>query len=102
MEPQHQRQQAELQRLNGELQRITGELRDEITNQIDRAVDRVIEFEVRSRKDIIFAGDQVAAAESNRFATEYLAGAKQFGRPRETLGYGSPWPPPAAWPSNSA
>jgi hypothetical protein len=34
----------------------------------------VVEFEIRSRRDIVYAGDQDAALESNVFARENLVG----------------------------
>lgn len=75
-----------------EVERLIGRLRTDIaqdtTRQVNRAVDRIVEFEVRSRKDIVFAGDRQAAAESSRFAGEHLVGAKSFRHPWETLGYG--------------
>jgi predicted O-methyltransferase YrrM len=58
---------------------------DELKSEIRSTRDRVIEFEIRSRRDIVYAGDQDAALESNRFAREHLVGAKHFGSPRETL-----------------
>jgi hypothetical protein len=68
-----------------ELNRVAAELREEITRQADRVLDRVVEFEIRSRRDMIYAGDQEAAAESDRFAREFLRGAQHFARPQETL-----------------
>jgi hypothetical protein len=70
-----------------ELNRIAAELRAEIARQGDRLIDRVVEFEIRSRRDIVYAGDQDAALESNIFAREHLVGARHFGAPHETLGY---------------
>lgn len=58
---------------------------DELKAEIERCRDRVIEFEIRSRRDIIYAGDQDAALESNRFAREHLIGAQHFASPPETL-----------------
>jgi hypothetical protein len=54
---------------------------------VTRLLDRVVEFEIRSRRDIVYAGDQDAALESNVFAREHLVGAPHFGRPNETLEY---------------
>ncbi|SEO56101.1 class I SAM-dependent methyltransferase [Amycolatopsis saalfeldensis] len=74
--------------LNGmqdQLGRMREELRAEIVQQGDRLLDRVVEFEIRSRRDIVYAGDQDAALESNIFARESLVGAKHFGSPPETL-----------------
>ncbi len=73
--------------LREELQRTREELRAEIVRQGDRLLDRVVEFEIRSRRDIVYAGDQDAALESNVFARENLVGAKHFGSPKDTLAY---------------
>ncbi|MBP2320857.1 putative O-methyltransferase YrrM [Kibdelosporangium banguiense] len=78
-------------RLAGQLdqlkQEVTGDLREEIVRQGDRVYHRVIEFEIRSRRDLIYAGDQDAALESNVFAREHMVGARHFGSHRETLEY---------------
>ncbi|WIX82172.1 class I SAM-dependent methyltransferase [Amycolatopsis carbonis] len=68
-----------------QLNQIRDELREEIVRQGDRLLDRVAEFEIRSRRDIVYAGDQDAALESNVFARENLIGARHFGSPPETL-----------------
>jgi predicted O-methyltransferase YrrM len=70
-----------------QLDRMTDELRSEIVRQGDRLLDRVVEFEIRTRRDIVYAGDQDAALESNIFARENLIGARHFGSPPETLAY---------------
>ncbi|PWV82357.1 Predicted O-methyltransferase YrrM [Prauserella marina] len=59
----------------------------ELRADLGRLSDRLIEFEVRSRRDIIYAGDQEAAAESCRFASVHLVGVRHFRRPWETLDY---------------
>ena len=66
---------------------MTEELRAEVARQGDRILDRVVEFEIRSRRDIVFAGDQDAALESNVFAREHLVGSRHFGSPPETLAH---------------
>ncbi|WP_244223754.1 class I SAM-dependent methyltransferase [Amycolatopsis circi] len=73
--------------LRAELERTREELRSEVVRQGDRLLDRVVEFEIRSRRDIVYAGDQDAALESNVFARESLIGAQHFGSPKETLEY---------------
>ncbi|GAB3503963.1 class I SAM-dependent methyltransferase [Amycolatopsis cihanbeyliensis] len=73
-----------LDRLEGEL----AALRAEVAGQAQRVLDRVVEFEIRTRRDIVYAGDVEAARESARFAQEHLVGARHFGRPQETLEYG--------------
>ena len=69
------------------LDRMSTELRKEIVRQGDRVLDRIVEFEIRSRRDIVYAGDQDAARESNVFARENLIGTPHFGSPPETLDY---------------
>jgi predicted O-methyltransferase YrrM len=71
---------ARLQRLEDEM----AALRADTT----RVFDRVVEFEIRTRRDIIYAGDQEAAAESARFAEEHLRGARALGLAPQTLEYG--------------
>lgn len=66
------------------LERQVEALRTDMT----RILDRVVEFEVRSRRDIVYAADQEAAAESHRFAREHMPGVPQFRHPWETLQYG--------------
>jgi hypothetical protein len=61
------------------------ELRAEVVRQGDRVYDRVIEFEIRSRRDIVYAGDQQAGRESNQFATQYLTEALQCDGSVETM-----------------
>jgi len=51
------------------------ELREEVSRQGDRVLDRVVEFEIRSRRDIVYAGDQQAGRESNEFASDHLTTA---------------------------
>jgi hypothetical protein len=70
-----------------QLDRMTDVLRSEIVRQGERLLDRVVEFEIRTRRDIVYAGDQDAALESNIFARENLIGARHFGSPPETLAY---------------
>ncbi|MFD9961287.1 class I SAM-dependent methyltransferase [Amycolatopsis sp. NPDC058986] len=77
----------QLDRLSAQLNDQMRELREEVIRQGDRLLDRVVEFEIRSRRDIVYAGDQDAALESNRFARENLVGARHFGSPPETLDY---------------
>ncbi|ATY14510.1 class I SAM-dependent methyltransferase [Amycolatopsis sp. AA4] len=83
----HDPHAGQLAELRAELERTREELRSEIVRQGDRLLDRVVEFEIRSRRDIVYAGDQDAALESNVFARENLVGAQHFGSPTETLEY---------------
>nr|WP_245788185.1 class I SAM-dependent methyltransferase [Amycolatopsis marina] len=69
------------------MHKMTETLRAEIIRQGDRLLDRVVEFEIRTRRDIVYAGDQDAALESNVFARENLIGARHFGSPPDTLAH---------------
>ncbi|RBM19270.1 class I SAM-dependent methyltransferase [Prauserella sp. PE36] len=68
------------------LERLEREV-TELRRDTARLLDRVVEFEVRSRRDIVYAGDREAAAESHRFARQHLIGARHFRKPWETLRY---------------
>ena len=70
-----------------QLERQIGELREEVVRQGDRLLDRIVEFEIRSRRDIVYAGDQDAALQSNVFARDHLVGCRHFGSQEETLDY---------------
>lgn len=67
------------------LERQVSDLREEVQRQGTRAVDRVLEFEVRSRRDIPFAADQEAALQSARFVHEHMPTKAGFGHPHQTL-----------------
>lgn len=73
--------------LGARLQRLEDELAA-LRADTNRVFDRVIEFEIRTRRDIVYAGDQEAAAESARFAEERLHGTRALGRAPQTLEYG--------------
>lgn len=77
----HHEQVAHVARLEQEL----SALRDELRTRGDRMFDQLVEFEIRSRRDIIFAGDREAALESNRYARRHMVGARHFGRGLQTL-----------------
>lgn len=62
-------------------------LRAEMSEQTQRIYDRVIEFEIRTRRDLAYASDVEAAASSSRFAVDVLVGARPFRYPWETLEY---------------
>ncbi|MQA08429.1 MAG: class I SAM-dependent methyltransferase [Pseudonocardiaceae bacterium] len=50
-------------------------------------LDRIVEFEVRSRRDIVYAADLDAALQTSRFVLEHMPAARHFARPQETLEY---------------
>jgi hypothetical protein len=58
---------------------------EELRRQADRAVDATIQYEIRARRDLVFAGEQEAAKQSARFIREHLPTAPHFGHPHATL-----------------
>jgi len=74
----------EMSELRGRLIEDMGEL---VRSTAERVTDHTTAFEIRSRRDIRYAGDVQAARESAVFARDYLAGARQFGHPHATLEY---------------
>lgn len=70
-----------------QMNRMAAQLREEIVRQGDRLLDRIVEFEIRNRRDIVYAGDREAALESSAFARQELIGTQHFGSPPETLDY---------------
>nr|WP_245992421.1 class I SAM-dependent methyltransferase [Prauserella muralis] len=69
------------------LERLEGEVAA-LRKDVARVLDRVVEFEVRSRRDLVYAGDRQAALESHRFANEHLLGVPHFRRATQTRDYG--------------
>ncbi|WP_158888560.1 class I SAM-dependent methyltransferase [Amycolatopsis anabasis] len=68
-----------------QLERVVADLRTEHEAQSRRVFDRLIEFEIRSRRDIVYAADREAARESNRFVREHMPTAPHFAEPVATL-----------------
>ena len=67
---------------------VRAELREEIVRQGERALDRVVEFEIRSRRDIVYAADQEAALQSAHFIQEHMPTKASYGHPHQTLEHG--------------
>lgn len=67
------------------LEREISQLRNEVASQTGRVLDRVVEFEIRSRRDIVYAGDQEAALSSARFVREHMPTVPHFPHPHATL-----------------
>lgn len=101
IEPRHVEVLAELQRLREEIDSLSGRL-DELADGrrqlgeevqsaanlvVDRIVDQVRGFEVRSRRDLVYAAEVKAASESAEYVRRHLAGARQFPQPLATLEY---------------
>ncbi|ROP39161.1 class I SAM-dependent methyltransferase [Saccharothrix texasensis] len=75
--PYHREQAERIAVLQQELQ--------ELRRQADRAVDATVQYEIRARRDLVFAGEQEAAKESARFIRRHLPTAPHFGHPHATL-----------------
>ncbi|MCE6996914.1 class I SAM-dependent methyltransferase [Saccharothrix sp. S26] len=75
--PYHHEQVERIARLQREV--------EELRRQADRAVDATIQYEVRARRDLVFAGEQEAARQSAAFIREHLPTAPHFGHPHATL-----------------
>ncbi|WP_461123842.1 class I SAM-dependent methyltransferase [Saccharothrix stipae] len=78
--PYHHEQAQRIARLQHEV--------EQLRRQADRAVDATIQYEVRARRDLVFAGEQEAALESARFVRRHLPTAPHFGHPHATLEHG--------------
>ena len=50
-----------------------------------RIYDRLIEFEIRTRRDVVYAADRRAALESAEFVRAHMADAPRFDDPHRTL-----------------
>jgi hypothetical protein len=84
----HQEQSEHIARLERQVSDLRSELREEIKRQGGRTIERVVEFEIRSRHDIPFAADQDAALQSARFVHENMPTQAGFGHPHQTLEHG--------------
>lgn len=76
-----------LTRRDRQLEREIAALRAELADQTQRIYDRVIEFEIRTRRDLVYASDLDAAVTSSRFVVDELVGARPFQHPWESLEY---------------
>jgi len=63
------------------------EVHEDLRRLIVRSIDRTGELEMRTRRDITFAGEQHAAIEAALYAREHMTTAKQCGHAHETLEY---------------
>lgn len=85
----HHREQAqEIASLRGEVERLHEELRLHADRTVERVVERISDFEHRDRRDLFYAAERDAAADSSAFAHEQMPQAKQFAHPHQTLEYG--------------
>lgn len=85
----HQEQVEHIDRLERQIaelrDQIRTEVRDEVVRQGDRTLDRVVEFEIRSRRDVVYAADQEATLQSARFVNEHMPTKASYGHPHQTL-----------------
>lgn len=88
--PLHAEQMRELESLRQEVSKLRDQLAHELARVqsiAERVIDHTNAFEIRSRRDICYAGEAQAARESAEFARGHLAGARQFSHPHATLEY---------------
>ncbi len=88
--PLHVEQMRELESLRQEASKLRDQLAHELAlvqSIAERGIDHTSAFEIRSRRDISYAGAAQAARESAEFARGHLAGARRFGHPHATLEY---------------
>jgi hypothetical protein len=91
--PYHRRQSEEIDALRHEVDRLraelhTGlhaELRADMRREVDRAVAATKEFEIRARRDLLFAGEREAATASAQFVRAAMPTAPHFPFPHATL-----------------
>jgi Methyltransferase domain len=84
--------------LDDQIGRLRDEMRElrELVGQVERGVerashrvfDRVQDFEIRLRRDIVFAGEHNAAREAAEFTRQHMISARHHKHPHETLEYG--------------
>ncbi len=63
------------------------EMRSALTAEVDRAVQTVRDAELRSRRDLLAAGERAAGASSARFAEQVMPTVPTFAHPIATLEY---------------
>lgn len=78
-------QAREIESLRAEVAGLRTELREHADRTVDRVAERIADFEHRSRRDLFYAAERDAAADSSEFANDNLAGAEQFQHPHRTL-----------------
>lgn len=90
VQPGSDEQLAELHRLRGEVTHLREDLNklaNEQTGQTQRVLDWLFEYEVRARRDIVYAADQTAARDSAALVHERMLTAERFADPYRTLEY---------------
>ncbi len=71
-----------------ELRREVAGLRAELGRATDRVVDHTSRIEIRSRRDLVAAGEIDAARESAAFIRDHMTSARRFENPHATLTHG--------------
>ncbi|CRK60923.1 hypothetical protein [Alloactinosynnema sp. L-07] len=84
----HRETTAEIDALRAEVGRLREELGRQTERTADRVIERVSDFEHRARRDMFYAAERDAAADSSRFANETMPQAAQFTHPHQTLEHG--------------
>ncbi|MEV8436469.1 class I SAM-dependent methyltransferase [Actinosynnema sp. NPDC051121] len=79
--PYHEEQVRRVESLGKEL----SALRDEVHRRFDGMADITAKFEHRARRDLVFAGERDAAADSARFVLEHMPTVPTFPDPHATL-----------------
>jgi hypothetical protein len=75
------RQDEQIERLRAEVSQLRGEL----ARATERVVDHTSRIEIRSRRDMVAAGEIEAARESAAFIRDHMANARHFDNPHATL-----------------
>ena len=89
----------ELERLGQEVTRLDERLRlevgalgqrleEQVRAEAQRIIDQTHGYEVRTRRDLTYAGDAQAARESADFVRDHMAAARHLGHPHATLEHG--------------
>ncbi|WP_436493169.1 class I SAM-dependent methyltransferase [Actinokineospora sp. HUAS TT18] len=79
---------AEIESLRAEVVRLRDELGRQNERTADRVIERVSDFEHRARRDMFYAAEAAAAADSSVFAHDAMPQAAQFTHPHQTLEHG--------------
>ncbi|CCH27506.1 class I SAM-dependent methyltransferase [Actinosynnema sp. NPDC047251] len=79
--PYHRATSERLDRLQGDLDG----LREELRHRSDRVAEDLRRFEIRARRDIVFAGEREAATDTARFVRDEMTAAPHFDHPHATL-----------------
>ncbi|MEV0677144.1 class I SAM-dependent methyltransferase [Actinosynnema sp. NPDC050436] len=66
------------------LDRIQGDL-DDLREELRHRAEDIRQFEIRARRDIVFAGEREAATDSARFVRDEMTAAPHFDHPHATL-----------------